>query len=830
MRSQSPARPPTLAASMLPIHDALPALRAALRAGPNAVLVAPPGAGKTTVVPLALLDEPWAAGAKLIVLEPRRLAARAAATRMAQTLGEAVGATVGFRVRLQSRVSAATRVEVVTDGVFTRMILDDPALEGVAAVLFDEAHERSLDADLGLAFALDAQAVLRPDLRLLAMSATLDGAALARLMGEAPVIESLGRAYPVETRYLGRDAALRLEDDVARAVRRALAQEEGGVLAFLPGQGEIRRCAERLAESVRDPAVDVAPLYGALDPVEQDRAVSPAAPGRRKVVLATSIAETSLTLEGVRVVVDAGFARVPRFDPASGLTRLETVRVSRAAADQRRGRAGRTAPGVCYRLWDEAQTRGLTPFTAPEIAESDLAGVALSLAAWGARDPASLCFLDPPPAGAFAEARRLLVELGALDAEGGLTAHGRRMAGFGLPPRLSHMVLEGARLGAGPRAARIAALLGERGLGGRGADLTERLGRLDGERSPRATDARALAARWAKAAGGVLSDDAPSDGRLLALAFPERVARARGAPGEFRLVSGRGAVLDAADALARSPWLAVGELAGGGVRDRILTAAALDEAEVLEAFADRIIVEETVEVDAEGRVTARRVSRLGRLVVEARPLDRPDPQRLAEALLARVRADGVAALPWSEAAIGLRARVAFLRTLEPAAAWPDLSEAALQDELEAWLGPLLAGITRLDALAAGDLHAALLALVPWELQRRLDADAPIRLVTPAGTSAAIDYAAGGGPRAEVRVQELYGLAEHPMLAGGRAPLTLALLSPARRPVQVTRDLPGFWRGSWREVRSEMRGRYPRHPWPEDPLAAVPTTRAKPRGT
>ncbi len=815
---------------MLPIHDALPALRAALRSGPNAVLVAPPGAGKTTVVPLALLDEPWAAGGKLIVLEPRRLAARAAATRMAQTLGEPVGDTVGFRVRLQSRVSAATRVEVVTEGVFTRMILDDPTLESVAAVLFDEAHERSLDADLGLAFALDAQAVLRPDLRLLAMSATLDGAALARLMGEAPMIESLGRAFPVETRYLGRDPALRLEDDVARAVRRALAEAQGGVLAFLPGQGEIRRCAERLAETVRDSSIDVAPLYGALDPAEQDRAVAPAAPGRRKVVLATSIAETSLTLEGVRVVVDGGFARAPRFDPASGLTRLETVRVSRAAADQRRGRAGRTAPGVCYRLWDEAQTRGLTPFATPEIAESDLSGVALSLAAWGARDPADLRFLDPPPVGAFAEARRLLVALGALDGEGGLTAHGRRMAAFGLAPRLSHMVLEGARLGAGLRAARIAALLGERGLGGHVADLTERLGRLEGERGPRAADARALAARWAKAAGGGSSPTPHSDGRLLALAFPERVARARGAPGEFRLVSGRGAALDAADPLARTPWLAVGELAGGGVRDRIVTAAALDEAEVLEAFADRLVTEDAVEVDGEGRVTARRVSRLGRLVVAERRLDRPDPERLAAAMLARVRADGVARLPWSEAAAGLRARVGFLRGLEPAAGWPDLADMALCDDLETWLAPLLPGVARLDALAAGDLQAALLALVPWDLQRRLDNDAPTRLATPAGTSVAIDYAAEGGPLAEVRLQELYGLAEHPMLAGGRAPLTLALLSPARRPVQITRDLPGFWRGSWREVRSEMKGRYPRHPWPEDPLAAAPTTRAKPRGT
>ena len=815
---------------MLPIDAVLPDLCAALRAGPNAVLVAPPGAGKTTRAPLALLHEPWVAGGRILVLEPRRLAARAAARRMAQTLGEEVGATVGYRVRMEARVSAATRIEVVTEGVFTRMVLDDPGLEGVAAVLFDEFHERSLDGDLGLAFALDAQALLRPDLRLLPMSATVDGAAVARLLGEGtPVVESLGRAHPVETRHVGRDPARRFEDDVARLVRRALGEDEGGVLVFLPGQAEIRRVQERLAAEVRDPAVRLAPLYGALSPAEQDRAVAPSAPGERKVVLATAIAETSLTLEGVRIVVDGGLSRVPRYDPARGLVRLETVRVSRAAADQRRGRAGRTQPGVCWRLWDQAETRALPAFDRPEMLEADLSGVALDLAQWGARDPSSLRFLDPPPAAAFAEVRALLRRLGALDAAGDLTPHGRGMARLGLPPRLSHMVVVGARAGSGERAARLAALVSERGLGGTGVDVSDRLDRFARDRDPRSADARRLAARWLREAGGG-AGEGMSDGLLLAQAYPERIARRRGPPGEFRLASGRGARLDPGERLAGEAWLAVGELGGGAASDRILSAAALDEAELLTAFADRITTEDRVETGADGRVRARRLRRLGELVVEERLLDRPDPELVVRALLARVREEGLAVLPWAEATAELRARAAFLRALDGGAGWPDLSDAALLADLDAWLAPVLAGRSRLEALPPDALDAAVRALVPWDLQRRLDAEAPPRFATPAGTSAAIDYAAEGGPRVEVRVQELYGLREHPAVARGRVPLTLALLSPARRPVQVTRDLPGFWAGSWREVRTEMRGRYPRHPWPEDPAAAPLTTRAKPRGT
>ncbi|MGA0600604.1 ATP-dependent helicase HrpB [Caulobacter sp. KR2-114] len=810
---------------MLPIEDALPPLKAVLQAGPCAVVVAPPGAGKTTRVPLALMDEPWARGGKLILLEPRRLAARAAAARMAATLGERVGDTVGYRVRLESRVSARTRIEVVTEGVFTRMILDDPALDGVAAVLFDEFHERSLDADLGLAFARDSQSLLRGDLRLLVMSATLDGARVSRLLGDAPVVESQGRMFPVDTRYLGRDPAARIEDQAVKAIQRALTEETGSLLVFLPGQGEILRTAERLAERVRDPAVDIAPLFGALEARDQDRAIQPAAPGRRKVVLATSIAETSLTIEGVRVVIDAGQARVPRFDAASGLTRLVTVRVSQASANQRRGRAGRTGPGVCYRLWDEPETRALIPFEQPEILETDLARVALDLARWGARDAEGLAFLDPPPAAAMAEARGLLARLGALDADGALTPHGRRMSELPLAPRLAHMVLAGADQGQGLRAARIAALVVERGLGGRSADLSERLEALARDRSPRARDAMALAARWARQAGDSGQGAAEDDGLLLAAAFPERIAKARGKPGEYQLASGRGALLDPADRLARETWLAVAELGGGEARDRILLAARLDESALRAAFADQMVREEQLEAGPGGGLRAKETLRLGRLVVEERLIARPDRRLIEAALLDEVRRRGLEAVPFGEASNALRQRLAFLRAGD--AAWPDLSDGTLLARLDDWLAPLLAGKSSLQALGDGALEGALRALAPWDVQRRLDTAAPARWTAPTGNSFRIDYAAEGGPRVDVRVQELFGLGQHPTVGAG-VPLTLALLSPAHRPIQLTRDLPGFWKGSWSDVRKDMRGRYPKHPWPEDPAAAAPTTRAKPR--
>ena len=814
---------------MLPIHEVLDPLKAVLSTQNAAVLVAPPGAGKTTVVPLALVDEPWVEGRKLIVLEPRRLAARAAAARMASTLGEPVGERVGFRVRMQSKVSPRTRIEVVTEGIFTRMILDDPGLEGVAAVLFDEFHERSLDADLGLALAWDAQGVLREDLRILVMSATLDGARVAALLGGSPVIESQGRAFPVDTRYLGRDPAMRLEEAAARAVRQALGEESGGLLVFLPGQGEIQR-TEALLKGRVSAGVILAPLYGGLSPAEQDRAIAPAPPGRRKVVLATSIAETSLTIEGVRVVIDAGQARLPQYDPASGLTRLRTVRVSRAAADQRRGRAGRTEPGICYRLWEEAQTRALTPFAPPEMLESDLSGLALNLALWGAGDGAGLSFLDPPPRGAFAEARGLLATLKAIDAEGRITAHGRALAKLSLPPRLAHMVVEGAGQSAGRRAAAIAALLTERGLGGQSVDLADRLAFFRRDRSPRASDARTLAARWADQAGAAKEDTGElADGALLLAAYPERIAQRRGAAGEYKLASGRGAMLDPGETLAGAPWLVAAELGGEtGARDRIRLAAAIAEDDLLAAVADRLETQEEVQTDAGGRLRARRIRRLGALVLETRDIA-ADGAVLRRALLDQARRDGLSVLPWSDASHSLRARVAFLRALF-GEDWPDLSDAVLAATMDDWLGPLLDGRRTLAAVDPAALHEALRTLIPWDRHGALDRLAPARFAAPTGSNFAIDYAAEGGPRVEVRVQELYGLAAHPTVANARTPLTLALTSPARRPIQVTKDLPGFWRGSWVDVRKEMRGRYPRHSWPDDPSAAQPTTRAKPRGT
>jgi ATP-dependent helicase HrpB len=812
-------------AEQLPIGEALPALLDALAERNCAVLVAPPGAGKTTVVPLALADEAWAQGGKLIVLEPRRLAARAAAARMAATLGERAGESVGYRVRLESRVSARTRIEVVTEGVFTRMILDDPTLDGVAAVLFDEFHERSLDADLGLAFAREAQSVLREDLRILVMSATLDGARIARLLGEAPVLESHGRAFPVETRYLGRDAQARIEDQMARAVTRALAAESGGVLAFLPGQGEILRTLGRLAQTVGG-EVDIHPLYGALETADQDRAMAPAPPGRRKVVLATSIAQTSLTLDGVRVVVDSGLSRVPRWDPASGVTRLATTRVSRASADQRRGRAGRTEPGVCWRLWDEAETRGLLPFDRPEILEADLARLALDVARWGASDVDALALLDKPPRGAMSEAGRLLERLGALDHDGRLTARGRALADLPLAPRLAAMVVAGGELGAAERAAQLAAVLSERGLGGGGIDIGRRADSLSRDRGARARAALAMAQRWARAVRrGGKTDRRVSDGLLIASAFPDRIGRARGAAGEFQLASGRGAVLAATDPLSGEPWLAVAELAGGGERDRIVLAAALDIEALRAAAADLFTTKDRLVVTASGARRGQRVVSLGELEVEVREIA-VDPRLIVQALLDEVRREGVGALPWGSGSRSFRERVAFLRGVDPR--WPDLSDDALVDALDEWLAPLIEGRTALSQLGDAELESALRGVVPWSLLSRLDAEAPQRWTAPTGSSHAIDYAADGGPRVRVRVQELFGLRAHPTVGAG-FPLALAMLSPAHREIQVTRDLPRFWAGSWADMRKDMRGRYPRHPWPEDPAAAAPTTRVKPRG-
>ena len=851
----------------LPIDAALPELTAALRACNTAVVVAPPGAGKTTRVPLVLAGEFWAQGSskdrRIMVLEPRRLAARAAAERMAKTLNERVGETVGLRVRFSSKVSRKTRIEIVTEGIFTRLVLDDPMLDGVAAIIFDEFHERSLDADLGLALARDVQQGLREDLRLLVMSATIDGARVAKRLGGAPVIAAEGRAFPVEIRYLGRDARP-IEPQMADAIVRAIRAEGGSLLAFLPGAAEIRRTFS-LLEGRLDASIDVVALYGALGGDEQDRAIAPVPLGRRKIVLATAIAETSITIEGVRIVIDSGLARVPRYEPDVAVTRLETVRVSRAAADQRRGRAGRTEPGICLRLWDEPQTAALEPFARPEILSADLSSLALDLAAWGT-GPEQLVFLDPPPRPALAEAKALLAELDAIDGDGRISEEGRRLRRLPLPPRLARMVVDAADKGAMLQAAEIAVLIGERGLAGDNVDLTVRLAALRRDRTPRGREARALAARWAEIAGdpspvagkdgkgvgtatpGVstvaqeLSIPIPnpsaqgqgevSAGELLALAYPERIAKNRGGEtGAFILANGRGAQIDAASPLAREPYLAVAELSGSAAAGRILLAAPIMLTEIEARFADRIVTREDIAFDPVGAaVRLRRIRRLGAIALAEQPMPVSASEETARLLAEGVARLGVARLPWTKALRQWRDRVMFLQRAEDQNTdrqWPDLSDSALAADRD-WLGAVFAGKTSFAELSADEFAAALAARLPYPLQRRLDAEAPTHFVAPTGSHVPIDYEAEGGPKIAIRVQELFGLDRHPAIAGGRIALTVELLSPAQRPVQTTRDLPGFWRGSYASVRAEMRGRYPKHPWPDDPIAAPPTRRAKPR--
>jgi len=817
-----------VAGAALPVGESLPPLCAALREGVNAVLVAPPGAGKTTLVPLALLAEPWAAG-KILLLSPRRIAARAAAARMAALLGEAVGETVGLRLRLDNRISARTRIEVLTEGVFTRLILADPALEGVSAVLFDEYHERSLEADLGLALALDAQAGLREDLRLLVMSATLQAGRVAALLGDAPVIESAGRLHPVALRYIGRDPRTPIEEQAAAAALRALASEPGSLLCFLPGVREIERAARRLEETA--PAgVDVRPLYGAMAAEAQDAAIAPSPSGRRKVVLATSLAETSLTIEGVRVVIDSGLTRRPRFDPARGASVLETVRASRAAIAQRAGRAGRLEPGVCWRVWDEPETRSLPEADRPEILESDLSGLVLALAEWGVREAAALRWLDPPPAAAWKAARAELMALQALEPDGALSPHGARLARIPLPPRLAHMAALAAGRGLGGLAAELGVLLSEQGLGGRTVDLGARLAAWRADRSARAAAARNLARRIAQTLGAA-PDGASEErcGEVLAVAFPERVAKARpSGGGAFLLANGRGAALAAGEALAREAFLVAVDVTGRAEESRIVAAAAIAEPVLERVCAERIAWRTQAGLDpGERRVRARRLRMLGEIVLADAPLERPGPEVLAAAWVQAVEREGLEVLPPAPEAAGLRSRIAWLGSQEPGGGWPDWSAPQLQAGASEWLGGDLAL-----AIEQGRFDAAwreaLLGELSWPQRRLLDDLAPESFRSPAGASHAIDYAAEGGPAVAVRLQELFGLAQHPCLLRGRAPLVLRLLSPAHRPVQTTTDLPGFWKGSYGEVRSALRGRYPKHAWPEDPLQEAPTLRAKPR--
>jgi len=820
----------------LPIDPVLPDLLAALEGGAAAVLEAPPGAGKTTRVPLALLDAPWRGDGTILVLEPRRLAARAAARRMAQMLGQGVGETVGYRVRFDARTGPATRIEVVTEGLYLRRLQEDPSLDGVAAVLFDEVHERNLDTDLALALTLDARAALRPDLRLLAMSATLDGAAVARLLGDAPVVRSQGRAFPVEVRHLD-PGTQRIEDATAAAVRRALAEEEGSLLVFLPGVGEIRRVQASL-EGRLPPGVRVAPLYGDMTAETQDEAIRPGT-GRR-VVLATAIAETSLTIEGIRVVIDAGLMRVPRFDPRSGMGRLETVRVSLAAAEQRRGRAGRTAPGVCWRLWPEPETRALKPYTEPEIRTADLTPLALELAAWGTAAGA-LPWLDPPPATTLAVATELLSRLEAIDADGRITAHGRAMAGIGAHPRLAHMLVRGKALGLGALACDLAALIEARDVirtDGRRRDPDLRL-RLDVLRGrDRAGADRGAVAQVRDAARQLrrqlrVPDDAADAteraGLLVALAWPDRVAQRRGPPGSFRMANGKGATLPPEDPLATADFLAVADLDGDTANARIFRCAPVDRADLEAAFADLVAARAFVAWDArEGAVLARRQRRLGALVLEDGGLAQPDPAAVTAALLDGVRQGWPQILSWTDETAALRARVAFCARLEPGR-WPDWSDEALRETLADWLGPHLGGMSRAAHLARLDLAEVLLGPLDWTARQRLDVLAPTHVTVPTGNRRAVDYA-GPEPTVSVKLQEMFGARTGPAVGEGRVPVLLHLLSPAGRPVQVTRDLAGFWAGSYAAVRADLRGRYPRHPWPDDPLAAAPTARAKPRGT
>ena len=803
----------------LPIHDVLPRLLDALRRGNSAVLVAPPGAGKTTAVAPALLDEPWCTG-QVLLLSPRRLAARAAAERIAELMGSVPGGIVGYATRMDSRQSAATRLLVLTEGIFVRRIQDDPELTGVSAVLFDEVHERSLDSDFGLALALDAQAALRPDLRIVPMSATLDGARFAALLDDAPVLESEGRIQPLELRHIGRAAEKRIEDEMAGAVRRALAEEaEGDLLAFLPGVAEIERTAERL-EGL---GVEVHRLHGSLDPAAQRAAIRPSREGRRKVILATSIAETSLTIDGVRIVIDSGLARRPRYDRAAGVTRLVTERASQAAATQRAGRAARQRPGIAYRLWEAAATAGMPPFDPPEILESDLSSLLLDCALWGVNDPASLRWLDPPPPAALDEARKRLTVLEALDDDGRITAHGKALARLPVEPRIGHMLARAGELGLAEVAAEVAVLLGERGVGGQDVDLSQRRTRWRRESGKRADAARAMARRWAKLVGsGQKAASGEHDaGLCLALAFPDRVAKRRSADGaEWASVGGRGFRLDPLSPLAREEWLAVGEVQGSAAGARILSAAPISEVEVLRLFGGRVKEHRTVRFRAEtGGIEALRERRLGAVRLSSGSDDRPDPDAVVSALLDGVRQGGLELLPWSDAARSLRIRAAF-------AGIEALSDASLLATLDDWLAPLLAGKRRLSDIDRPQLSGVLEGIIGWDGKQQLDRLAPPAFQSPAGSSHEIDYAAEGGPRVELRVQALFGLAEHPVVGSGRIPLVLSLTSPAGRPIQTTRDLPGFWSGSWSAVAKEMRGRYPRHPWPDDPAGAAATLRTK----
>ncbi|MDH3230736.1 MAG: ATP-dependent helicase HrpB [Alphaproteobacteria bacterium] len=818
----------------LPVVDALPGLRQALRTGRNAVLQAPPGAGKTTLAPLALLDEDWLGGGRILVLEPRRLAARMAARRMAELLGETVGETVGYRVRMDSRVGPRTRIEVVTEGILTRRLIDDPELAGVGAVIFDEFHERSVHNDLGLALCLEVQDALRDDLRLIVMSATLDTGPVSTLLGDAQILASEGRTFPVETRHLDRPAPRDLARGMAAAIRKALGEAPGSVLAFLPGESEIRRVLALLDDAHPGPGIRIAPLFGALPPQDQDAAVRPAPQGVRKIVLATDIAETSLTIEGIGIVIDGGYRRRPVFDVRSGMTRLATRRVSRAGADQRRGRAGRLAPGVCYRLWPEAETAALPLFETPEILEADLAPLALDLARWGVDDPAVLRWPDPPPAVPYARARALLTALGILDRQGRITRHGTAVGKLPAHPRIGHMLLTAKESGHGGVACDLAALLDERDIlaADRTADVRARLDTLqggDGNRVHRGALARVRqAAQDLRRRLQVADSGGGKAGILLAHAYPDRVARRRGARGRFLLRNGRGATLPDDDPLAGEDWLAIAHLGGAQADARVFLAAPLTAAQVETVFGGDIVEADRIAWDdRQQKTVAARERRLGAIVIRADPIANPDKDALRREMVVGIQRMGLDSLPWDRRTRQWQARVLFLHELEfRAIDWPAVSDAALLDSLDAWLGPFLTDIASRDALHRVDLQSALHGLLPWEARRMLDAGAPEHWTAPTGSRLALDYTEPDGPVLRVRLQEMLGESTTPSVADEHVPVLVQLLSPAGRPVQVTRDIAGFWQGSYAQVKADMKGRYPKHYWPDDPLASAPTKRTR----
>ena len=902
--------PEEMKAERLPVDEALPALTEALAAGNGAVLIAAPGAGKTTRVPLALLHEPWLNGGKIVMLEPRRLAARSAARYISALLGEMVGGTVGYRMRMDTKVGPRTRIEVVTEGVLTRMIQDDPGLTGIGLVIFDEYHERSLQADLGLALCLQSRALLRDDLRVLVMSASMEAGPVARLLGDAPIVASEGRQFPVDTVHRSpARPGLPIEEAVVPVALEALAEREGDLLVFLPGMAEIRRVERRLRErlgSAASGAVRICPLHGSLPSEAQDAALAPAAPGVRKVVLATAVAETSLTVEGITVVIDSGLARVSRFSPRTGMTRLETTAVSAASADQRRGRAGRLAPGTCYRLWSEEQQRLLPAQSVPEIREADLAPLVLELAVWGVRDPAELQWLDSPPRPAVQQARELLAALGALTAEGALTPRGREMAALGVHPRLAHMLLRALPLGLGPAACEIAALLGERDLAGgaatgpgRGAfaadaDFRIRLDALHGK-GPLAADEKVHrrlieeARRLQRECGmygrreGKSNTDIPAEslatpypanssvaactagltaasnqtrpstadnsaesfatpdtarsspaasvaeacGLLLAFAYPDRIGRRRDG-GKYLLSGGRGAAFAHDQAIASESWIVAADVEDAGSESRIRLAAPISWDDLMRHFRDEIAEERAVEWDRDAQAVRARVRRkLGALLLEESPLRSPPAAQVVTALVAGIRDAGIEALPWTHAARQFQERALFARRSDPA--WPDLSDDALLATLEEWFAPYAAGMRSFaDLQQRLNLKETLESLLPWDKCRKLDVYAPTHWTVPSGSRIPIDYADPDAPTLAVRLQELFGLVETPRIASGRVPLTLHLLSPAQRPVQVTRDLASFWRSTYFEVRKDLKGRYPKHYWPDNPLEAEATRRAKPR--